>query len=94
MKQLSIRKALQSNEEIQVRGIVKHYRNLASAKFIILLDATGELQVTIKPVNYCLIDGNINPNQILLIQGTIQETTLCNNGVELIPTKITKEGKL
>jgi len=75
-------------ETITIAGWVSRTRDIGSIKFIMLRDATGEIQITVKPenpVNKELVAQPLGREDVIEVRGRAEASRIVHAGIEFTP---------
>jgi len=75
-------------EMITIAGWVSRTRDIGSIKFIMLRDATGEIQITVKPenpVNKELLAQPLGREDVIEVRGRVEASRIVHAGIEFTP---------
>ncbi|MCD6479815.1 aspartate--tRNA(Asn) ligase [Candidatus Bathyarchaeota archaeon] len=92
MERVSIEEAKRRlGETLTIAGWVSRTRDLGKLKFILLRDASGEIQVTVKPDNpiaETLEELHLGREDVVAFKGRVVESRIAHAGVEFIPESV------
>ncbi|MBU0586195.1 aspartate--tRNA(Asn) ligase, partial [Candidatus Micrarchaeota archaeon] len=80
---------LKKGQEVEVAGWVHKFVDMGKLKFIILRDRTGQIQITAKKgvvSEELLAKINANREYVVKVKGTVTESKMAPDGVEVIPS--------
>lgn len=79
------------NQQVNIRGWLNNVRAFGKINFLIIRDRTGFVQVVLEDKQEFQKIAHLQPGTIFSIQGTVQETSQADLGVELVNPTITVE---